>query len=421
MKKTMIALIALGLLACTWVPADAADKVDHRALGKAWRSAKQALGDGEWPMDDTLERLSACEGLVDYKTSIEMLEFYEPCDTAWSGGEEGRLGRKGKGERPPESYRIATAILDTVRTMKVPSEALKFAEKGDLENSKDWPLRVRMAMMDAITNNVDDSEEILAWVIGYAKNREMDADIRILAVGCLDEVGNEEGVFASLMACIMDPSWRIREIAVEAMVGVADHDEDKVIVALIDRLSQEQGRLRKTISDALTRITGADCGTNSDDWVDWFKNKKREEAGLPPKTGKQRGSEVIFKTVSFSNRYVFVLDTSISMTKPMKPAEKEKIQESMKQEENDKRDPMPWDSIKSLADVAREEIIRSLKVMDPEITKFTLVAFDEEVQVWKEELVDADKKNIDAAAKWLRGMEEKEEEEGWSNNRRKAR
>ncbi|MDC1143159.1 HEAT repeat domain-containing protein, partial [Planctomycetota bacterium] len=369
MKKTMTALIALAIIASVWQPANAADKIDNRALGKAWRTAEQALKDGAWPIDDddgTVDRLSKVEGLLDYKTALEMLAYFEDCDTAWSGGKENRLGKKvkTKGDRPDESYRVATAILDTVRTIKYPGEAMKFAEEGDLENTKDWPLRVRMAMMDAITNNAEDSEDVLKWVVNYAQNREGDGDIRILAVQCLDDVGDEEGVFEALMACLMDPSWRIREVAVEAMVGVADNDEDRVVVVLIDRLSQEQGRLRKTIADALRSITGADNGTNSDDWVEWFKNKKREEAGLPAKTGKHRGSEVIFKTVSFSNRYVFVLDTSISMTKAMKPAEKEKIQESMKQEEGDKREPLPWKSINSLADVAREELIRSLKAMD---------------------------------------------------------
>lgn len=407
MKLMTTALSALILLAFVWQPINtvsAADKVDHKALGKAWRKAEQALKDGDWPMEDedgTLDRLERLEGLLDYKTAVKMLEYFEECDTAWGGGEENRLGRKSKGDRPPEAYRVGAAILDTVRTMAIAKEALKFASEGELENGKDFPVRVRMAMMDAITNNVED-KDVLKWIIDYAKDKTGDADIRILAVSCLDEVGDEEGVFQALMMCVTDPSWRIREIAVEAMAGIADHNDDKVIVALIDRLAQEQGRLRKTIADALSRITGEDLGTNSDVWVDWFRKKKRAEQGLPPKKkSPHRGSEVIFKTETFSNRYVFVLDTSISMTKRMKPDEKEKIQESMKQEEDDKREPLPWDKIRSLADLAREEIIRSLNVMDPEVTKFTIVVFDEEVQVWREELADANEKNIADAAKWM--------------------
>ncbi|MCF6228235.1 MAG: HEAT repeat domain-containing protein [Planctomycetes bacterium] len=412
MKLMTTALTALILLAFVWQPihtVSAADKVDHKALGKAWRKAVQALKDGDWPMeeeDGTLDRLSKLEGLLDYKTAIEMLEYFEECDTAWGSGATNRLGRKskGKGDRPPEAYRVGAAILETVRTMEIAKEALKFASEGELENGEDFPVRVRMAMMDAITNNVD-NEEVLKWVIEYAKDKTGDADIRILAVSCLDEVGDEEGVFQALMMCLTDRSWRIREVAVEAMAGVADNDKDRVIVVLIDRLAQEQGRLRKTIADALSDITGQDLGTNSDVWVKWFREKKRAEQGLPPKKEKpHRGSEVIFKTETFSNRYVFVLDTSVSMTKPMKPGEKENIQESMKQEDDDKREPLPWDQIRSLADLAREEIIRSLSAMDPEVTKFTVVAFDEEVKVWREELADANKKNIADAANWLRSI-----------------
>ncbi len=82
--------------------------------------------------------------------------------------------------------------------------------------------------------------------------------------------------------------------------------------------------MRKTIADALEDITGVDNGTDADAWIDWYKNRKRAEDGLPPKSGRGGGRRTrVFQTDTYSDRFVFLVDTSTSMTEKIKPEVKE--------------------------------------------------------------------------------------------------
>jgi hypothetical protein len=60
--------------------------------------------------------------------------------------------------------------------------------------------------------------------------------------------------------------------------------------------------------------------------------------------------------------------------------------------------------LKNKLDLAREEIIRSLEVMNPEKTRFTIIAFAQKMTMWKEELVPTTPENVNEVSTWLRDL-----------------
>lgn len=405
--RNLTAITALAALfaALAFSPAQAQDKIDKKAQREAWDAAEKLLKDAKAPIADTVAAVDKMRGLVDHDMALNLLGYFDQCDNAWTSDKKDNLGRPAAGPRPVEAYQIARAILEVVRSMNNGEEAVKFEkEMGDREK---FSLRQRTAMMDAIARNFE-HEACATLMLNWIKDATKDTDMRVLAIDHIADHPRAPGVLDALIVTLADRSWRIRDVSIAALVECSDTEKDRVTLAMITALSKESGKLRKTLGDALARINGVDKGTNPDAWIDWFKEKKREEQGLPPKSGKgDRGTAVkVFETESFSDRYVFVIDTSVSMKKAMTEDVKEKLKKSIsdKADPNDKRKPLDWTAINSKLDLAREEMIRSLEVMDPTRTKFTLVSFDIEAKVWKEELVPTDAKNVTEAAGWLRAI-----------------
>lgn len=401
---TTTVAIAAALILLAYNPQTA----QANELRQAWGEAYNLLTRSPDTVDETVDAIQRLEGLLDHDRAVELLEYFDECDMAWDAAMGERDVPKGAKDRPKEAYKIANAILKAVRTMRDAEEVAKFEKQ--INDSDKYAMRARMAMMDAVGEHAGDNEDCLELLKTVAKNEDgkQDTDMRILAIHYLGDHAREMSVFSIISQTIRDGSWRIRDVSIEAMVRAADHHEDQAVLALINALANEQGKLRKTIADALKDVTGADNGTDPDAWSDWFKARKRDEQGLPPRKGEGRGTRVrVFETDSFSDRYVFLVDTSISMTERITPEEKERLKKSITNEpgeEKDPRRPLDWSKINNKLDLAREELIRSLEVMDPERTMFTVITFAQSVDVWKEELVPTDKRNIDAVAKYLRAI-----------------
>ena len=411
MKSLAIfAALTVGLLLLSLNPQPVAAKgnIDKKAQKEAWGEAENFLKRDKEAVDEVVDALEKLKGLLDHDLALELLKYFDECDRAWDAASGDKNAPKEAKGRPKQAYKIANQILECIKTMDDPEEVAKFEE--DINNRDDFSLRPRMAMVDAVARHFDD-EACAKVLIDLAKNEggDKDTDMRILAIRYLGDHVENQDTYNILMQALRDRSWRIRDVTVDALVRAASFNKDQTILALINALAIETGKMRKVIGDALERITGERLGTDPDAWIDWFKEKKRAEQGLPAKSGKgDRGTRVkVFKTESFSDRYVFLIDTSISMTQKISEEEKEKLKKSITSgpgDDKDPRRPLDWSQIKCKLDLAREEIIRSLEVMDPEHTTFTIIAFAEEATAWKEELVATDEKNVEEVAKWLRGL-----------------
>ena len=408
---TILGVVAISLLLISFHPTDANAEIDKRVQKQNWSNVMRLIKDPE-VIDETVDAIESMNGMLDHKMALELLKYFDECDRSWDAAMGDKDAPKEAKDRPTDSYKIANAILECIRTMTLAEEVAEFED--EVNEKDDFSLRPRMAMLDALAANSDNADCLEVLVeIAKDEKQEMDTDMRILAVLALGELERmTQNIYNVLLAALRHNSWRIRDAAVQALVASRDFNEDQTILALINALAAETGKMRKVIADALKKITREDNGTDPDKWIDWFKAKKREEAGLPPKTGKgDRGTRVkVFETETFSDRYVFVIDTSISMTEKITEEEKEKLKKSITSEPGalkDPRRPLDWSKINCKLDLAREEMIRSLEIMDPERTTFTIISFAEDCRVWKDELVATSEKNVSEAADWLRGIKGK--------------
>lgn len=406
-KLTILGVMACAAMLLTFNPTDANADIDKREQKANWANVLRNIKNPEM-IDETVDSIKSMKGMLDHDMALELLKYFDECDRAWDAAVGDKNAPKEAKDRPTDSYKIANAILECIRGMSQPEEVAKFEKQ--VNEKEDFSLRPRMAMVDALAANASD-EACRGVLIALAKDEKqnMDTDMRILAFLALGAMDMTPDVYNILLQGLRHNSWRIRDAAVQALVECRSYNEDQTILAMINALAAETGKMRKVIADALKKITRVDNGTDPDKWIDWFKDKKREEQGLPPKTGKgDRGTRVkVFETETFSDRYVFVIDTSISMTEKINEEEKEKLKRSITSEPGavkDPRRPLDWSQIHCKLDLAREEMIRSLEVMDPERTTFTIISFAEHCRVWKEELVPTDEKHVKEAADWLRAI-----------------
>lgn len=405
---SILAAIAASVLLLTAIPRSVEAKVDKGEQRRHWGEAEGFLKRDKEAVDEPLAALEKLKGLVDHDLALAMLKYFDECDMAWDAASGDKNAPKEAKGRPKFAYKLSNQMLENIRAMDDPEECAKFA--AELNETEEYSLRPRMAMLDAIASNAKDPA-CLKVLMDYATNvgGKQDTDMRVLAVQYLGEHASDQSAFSALMQALRDPSWRIRDAAVSALLDAPSNYADQIILALINALAQETGKMRKTLADALKKLTGENLGTDPDAWIDWFKNKKREEQGLPAKSGKgDRGTRVrVFETETFSDRYVFLIDTSVSMTEKITPEEKERLQKSITSgpgDDKDPRRPLDWSKINCKLDLAREEMIRSLEVMNPERTTFTVISFAENATVWKDELVPTSKDNVEAVADWLRSI-----------------
>ncbi|MBZ0135826.1 MAG: hypothetical protein K8I27_05595 [Planctomycetes bacterium] len=406
-KLTILGAITFGVLLCALNPTQAAADIDKRERAQNWANVQRNIKDPEI-VTETVEAIKSMNGMLDHDMALDLLKYFDECDMVWDAFVGEKEAPKESKKRPVDAYKIANAILVCIREMSEPEEVAKFEKQ--VNEREDFGLRPRMAMLDALANNAD-AEACLKILTDIARDegQTMDTDMRILAIIALGKRDMTQDLYNVLLAALRHNSWRIRDAAVEALIDAVSFNEDQTILALINALAAETGKMRKVLADALKKITRVDNGTDPDKWIDWFKNKKREEQGLPPKSGKgDRGTRVkVFETETFSDRYVFVIDTSVSMTEKITEEEKEKLKKSITSEpgvEKDPRRPLDWSKINCKLDLAREEMIRSLEVMDAERTTFTIISFADDVKYWKEELVPTDEKHVAEAADWLRAI-----------------
>lgn len=243
---------------------------------------------------------------------------------------------------------------------------------------------------------------------------DMIPTIRMYAIEELGVRCPEKG-FEPVTAHLKDTgSWRVRGASIQAVVGYAKFDPARYrngsIHALMDTLNRETGGLQIDLMNALKAVTGKDFGTDRDAWWAWYREFRKAEAGEEgeAKENKVPRSRPVFGVDLFSRQIIFVLDTSVSMREEIEKDEVEKIRRPItgkdRDAEDEEKDPdINWDEVKTRLDLARAELIRTIRRLHHEAW-FTIVTYSTEVIVWKPELVKADKKTKDEAIAMLKTL-----------------
>jgi len=194
-------------------------------------------------------------------------------------------------------------------------------------------------------------------------------------------------------------SWQVRSVAAQCLGALGRID---ACDALITRMENEGGRVRKDIHDALKRITRDDLGENPKHWRDWWAREKARRAGKPPppplppatEEGARYGEVPTYYGLRvYSARIAYVLDTSASMafTIRLDP-------EWLKKHERD----YPLEASKYT--LARHEVLASLRSLDPRAL-INVYFFRSNATRWHRKLVAATLKIRTSAVSRISGEE----------------
>ncbi len=149
-----------------------------------------------------------------------------------------------------------------------------------------------------------------------------DLRVQVEAARAMEQLGTVEAVPALLakIASSRTP-W---PVLVAALSAVGALPAREAIPPLIDRLRRESGRFRLDVNYALASIAGGKQGTSADEWSDWWKANSATFAVAAERTARFRAQNRVqdmkdwpvgrfYNLDLFSERLVFVLDTSNSM------------------------------------------------------------------------------------------------------------
>jgi hypothetical protein len=205
-------------------------------------------------------------------------------------------------------------------------------------------------------------------------------------------------------AAIKDKHPKVRLAAIRALGSAKDpkriHVELLIESLLRSEMRKDVGTPHLEAREALARITGKKI-LKHEDWVAWFRGK---EDFVPLKQGpaEKRVEPDDIKTYDdedltyydepvTSRRLLFIIDTSGSMTAPIKV--KTTTSSGGEHVENTTR-----------MESAKNELIQLLKQL-PAYTGFNLMQFDSDVESWKKSMVGWSRANINSAAKFTKDLQ----------------
>ncbi len=208
----------------------------------------------------------------------------------------------------------------------------------------------------------------------------------------------------TLLARLDDPRWQLR---VAALKGLSHFREERVVDALLGRLSAEDGVLKRHYYTALARILGENLAATEEAWISFWKSNRvdllkrwatKDRSGpdqeeLPTVSIKSEGNSggtSFYGLRTESKHIIFVFDVSGSMG-----------EQGGKNAQGHFR-----------IDVAKRELINAVKTLQAEDgdergeASFNVVAYAATVQVYKTgKMVEATKREKEKAFKWIEGLE----------------
>lgn len=171
------------------------------------------------------------------------------------------------------------------------------------------------------------------------------------------------------------------------MTAVSLFETPASVAFLIERLPQADGQLEYEIAFQLTALTGQNFGNHAPQWQEWWQ-KNRATFRVQPLASLRREQVAavgqpmpwnrelprFYEIPIYARRFVFVIDRSRSMSSSVDG--------------------------ETRLDRAQKELAESIRGLD-ENTWFSIVAYDDELTVWRTTLVPADEKNKSDALRFI--------------------
>lgn len=188
-----------------------------------------------------------------------------------------------------------------------------------------------------------------------------------------------------LQQCLNDDDWRVRAAAIET---VTKNPSDETVDMLVMRLPKEKGRLADDIIKFLQGLSGEKYQF-PEEWVGWWKGKGRR---IPPKGAstdpnarpdtnkKPKPGHRFYGIRTQSSHVLYIIDMSGSMKKEVEELKRGPIT-GRRESETPVGGKTRWE-------VAANELKRAIRNLQRK-TYFTIIFFNNSVQPWKMEMIEA--------------------------------
>lgn len=261
----------------------------------------------------------------------------------------------------------------------------------------------------------------------------------LVSIPALDALGHcrSEKAIPALVHGLKDQDhWQVRYAA---LMGCVRHRAKPAVPIIIKQMASDTSRMQHDYLRALQAMTRAEHRSIKA-WQDWWEANKdhpRLVGGGMSVYRKLRGSRVLTgeaprggaepqdgtSEVKMPNYYgieltasrnVFVIDMSLSMLDPYKGKRPDAgqfsivISGSKDDPAKRKRLTLDFSKIKTNWDLAREQLIFTLRMLDSS-TMFTIILYNSKVKYWKRNLVAASPEAVDQAISYLRKIKPDEE------------
>lgn len=257
------------------------------------------------------------------------------------------------------------------------------------------------------------SEQALYAIAELAKDK--DPTLRVIALEAMAKVGNAEASVLPPDAEGMDEerckeiiidlvgnddNWQVRSAAIAAIRKLRFKDG---VQPLIDRMREEEGRLRGDAFEAIKEITFAQWGDNPQEWQKYWNRvqdrfeipdldvvlearRKRAEEG----TRYSEGTPTFGGIPTKSRWIVFVIDISFSMETHV--IETDRFRESG-------RDYVSFERL----EIVKDELMRTIETLDEKVV-FNILAFATDMMWWKKTMVRANVLNRNSAVDFTKKL-----------------
>lgn len=360
-RRLVAAAAVLCLLAAPALPRETAEE---KARKKAWEAAKEAFAKG-YRSDDPVKRREAVKALAPF---------------ADLGAAEVVVAQVLPAERHHGVLEAAVGVMACSNDPKIVGWLVGRARGRD-------DFLIRTAVVEALgyVESPEADRALLAIL-------EDEKDPRVLSMALFGVAEKKLAEALDLTIGLLDhDEWQVRVAAIEALTALKD---EKGVLALIDRLMNERGRLRQDIADALKSITKKNFGTDANKWRKWFHERDAMEEEAPAVKPPEPGGSTVegptyFGIKVLSDRVLFIIDVSMSMKTPIDIDKTKMAREAAMtgpgadEDRGDEKfeNTIKWWQIKDRFDLAKAQLKFCIKNLTDE-QQFEIVSFSEKVTAW---------------------------------------
>jgi HEAT repeats/von Willebrand factor type A domain len=322
------------------------------------------------------------------RAAVEVLGGYHRDDVARWLVDEVLTDRK-IGKKP----QLKAGVIEALGTMQQP-----FVVDTCITALSDKDLDIRLAAITALGN----LKNPVACPPLTAIVSDPDGALALAALDALAAIGSAEGAESAVVTALSHPDWRVRARAIQAVVTLR---LKAGVMGLIERMEQEDGRLRGDALEAIKACTTWSLGSDPAAWRKWWERaeptfvmpdpekvaaalaKAKTSGHTQMAVAKAAGDKQFLTITTASESMLFVIDVSGSMDIPFGDAERLKVTGRT------------YPSLQRLA-IVKEELVATITDL-PETTSFNIIAFATGVRPWKKDPVRANVLNKDAAIGWV--------------------